>query len=87
MADATRQHCSAPLPACRTPFDPIVHDRQRFDRLWGDRVIRSGNLSVEAGELRSTIGSVDGRAPTEARFREELGAELARMRELLGLVG
>jgi uncharacterized protein YcaQ len=96
-----------------TPFDPIVHDRQRFERLWGwryrfeaytpparrrlgyyalpllwgDRVIGWGNLSVEAGELRSTFGYVDGRAPAEAGFQQELDAELARMREFLGLAG
>ena len=96
-----------------TPFDPVVHDRQRFERLWGwryrfeaytppsrrqlgyyalpllwgDRVIGWGNLSVEGRELRSTFGYVDGRAPAEARFQEELGAELARMRVFLGLVG
>jgi uncharacterized protein YcaQ len=95
-----------------TPFDPIVHDRRRFERLWGwryrfeaytppsrrqlgyyalpllwsDRVIGWGNLSVEAGELRSEIGYVDGRAPPQARFQEELAAELVLFRAFLGLV-
>jgi hypothetical protein len=95
-----------------TPFDPIVHDRRRFERLWGwryrfeaytppprrqlgyyalpllwgDRVIGWGNLSVEAGALRSEIGYVDGRAPPEARFQEELAAELVLIRAFLGLV-
>lgn len=94
-----------------TPFDPIVHDRLRFERfwgwryrfeaytppskrklgyyalplLWGDRVVGWGNLSVADGTLRSEFGYVEGRAPAEAGFQEELGAELERMRVFLGL--
>ena len=96
-----------------TPFDPIVHDRQRFERLWGwryrfeaytppakralgyyalpllwgDQVIGWGNLSIDRGELRHSFGYVAGRAPAEARFREELAAELERMRVFLGIAG
>ncbi len=96
-----------------TPFDPIVHDRLRFERfwgwryrfeaytppskrrlgyyalpvLWGDRVVGWGNLSVANGILRSDFGYVGGRAPTEADFHDELGAELQRMRAFLGLPG
>jgi uncharacterized protein len=94
-----------------TPFDPIVHDRHRFEQLWGwryrfeaytppsrrrlgyyalpllwgDQVIGWGNLSAASGGLRSEIGYVDGRAPAEQRFQDELAAELVRMQVFLGL--
>ena len=93
-----------------TPFDPVVHDRHRFELLWGwvyrfeaytpaprrtrgyyalpllwrDRVIGWANLSVKNGDLQSEIGHV-GPAPRARAFRRELGAELDRIREFLGL--
>ena len=94
-----------------TPFDPVVHDRQRFERFWGwgyrfeaytpaskrrlgyyalpllwrDQVIGWVNVSIEKGELRHSVGYVAGRAPAGSDFARELDAELARMREFLGL--
>jgi hypothetical protein len=93
------------------PFDPIVRDRDRFERLWGwvyrfeaytpapkrklgyyalpllwrDRVIGWGNLAVKNGALTSELGYVDGHPPQDPAFQRELEAELARMREFLGL--
>jgi uncharacterized protein YcaQ len=94
-----------------TPFDPIVHDRRRFEIFWGwryrfeaytpapkrqfgyyalpllwhDRIIGWGNLSVESGTLRSSFGYCDGSEPRDSEFRQELAAELERMRLFLGL--
>jgi hypothetical protein len=88
-----------------------VHDRQRFERLWGwryrfeaytppakrklgyyalpllwrDQVVRWANASVEAGQLKVACGYVDGRAPAEAGFTDELDSELERLRTFLGL--
>src|SRR5258705_995318 len=93
------------------PFDPVVHDRRRFELLWGwvyrfeaytpapkrklgyyampllwrDSVIGWGNLSVENGELKSDFGYVASQPPDDRAFKRELEAELARMREFLGL--
>ncbi|MCD9028815.1 winged helix DNA-binding domain-containing protein [Luteimonas sp. BDR2-5] len=53
--------------------------------LWGERVIGWGNLSVVGGALTHAFGYVDGRPPRDARFRDGLDAELARMRTFLGL--
>ncbi|GAB3359289.1 DNA glycosylase AlkZ-like family protein [Lysobacter tyrosinilyticus] len=53
--------------------------------LWGDRVIGWSNLSVADGTLVSDFGYIDGRAPRVATFRAALDAELARVREFLGL--
>jgi uncharacterized protein YcaQ len=94
-----------------TPFDPIVHDRGRFELLWGwvyrfeaytpapkrklgyyalpllwrDRVIGWGNVSVENGRLKSELGYVESRPPSDRAFKRELDAELDRMRAFLGL--
>ena len=43
-----------------------------------------GNLSVNGGALDADFGFVGGR-PTAREFKTELEAELARMREFLGL--
>lgn len=95
------------------PFDPVVHDRTRFEIFWGwvyrfeaytppakrklgyyalpilwrDRVIGWGNLAVKEGRLTSDFGYVGERAPRDRDFKRELAAELARMREFLGLEG
>jgi len=52
--------------------------------LWRDRVIGWGNLSVKNGELKSEVGYI--KSPQRDRaFKQELGAELGRMRAFLGL--
>ncbi|MET1162113.1 MAG: crosslink repair DNA glycosylase YcaQ family protein [Pseudoxanthomonas sp.] len=53
--------------------------------LWRERVVGWGNLSVVQGILRAQLHYVDGHAPQEAVFADELEAELGRMREFLGL--
>lgn len=53
--------------------------------LWRERVIGWGNLSVVAGMLQTQLQYVDGQAPRDAGFHEELEAELVRMREFLAL--
>lgn len=53
--------------------------------LWRDRVIGWANLTVTDGALESTFGYVSGRAPRERLFKEELAAELARVRTFLAL--
>jgi uncharacterized protein len=94
-----------------TPFDPIVHDRRRFEIFWGwpyrfeaytpapkrklgyyalpllwrDRVVGWGNLSVEAGSLRSEFGYAGGAEPGDPAFQRQLMAELERMRVFLGI--
>ena len=55
--------------------------------LWQDRVIGWGNLSVASGALNAQLHYVDGRAPSDAVFAEELEAELGRMRVFLGVGG
>ena len=52
--------------------------------LWRDRVIGWGNLSVVEGELRSTLGYVDGCGPRDVAFRTALEAELNRIKAFLG---
>ena len=53
--------------------------------LWRERVIGWGNLSVVAGVLQAQLQYVEGEAPHEVAFHEELEAELARMRVFLAL--
>ena len=53
--------------------------------LWRDRVIGWGNLSVTAGVLQAQLQYVQGQAPREAVFHQQLEAELARMRAFLAL--
>lgn len=95
------------------PFDPVVHDRARFEIFWGwsyrfeaytpppkrklgyyalpllwrDRVIGWGNLAVKNGGLTSDLGYVAGKAPRDRVFKQELEAELERMRLFLGVKG
>jgi uncharacterized protein len=92
------------------PFDPVVHDRARFEILWGwvyrfeaytpvpkrklgyyalpllwrDRVIGWGNLAIQNGKLTAGFGYVAGQPPRDRRFKQELEAELERMRIFLG---
>lgn len=55
--------------------------------LHGEHVIGWGNLSLANGRLVHQLGYAAGKAPRDARFREEGAAELARMRAFLGLSG
>ena len=50
--------------------------------LWRDRMVGWANLSMRDGTLEADIGYVN-RRPADARFSDELDAELARMREFL----
>ncbi|MBC7954450.1 MAG: GNAT family N-acetyltransferase, partial [Cytophagales bacterium] len=52
--------------------------------LWGDRVIGWGNVSVADGRVKHQLGFA-GKAPREARYRDEFAAELERMQVFLGL--
>jgi uncharacterized protein YcaQ len=53
--------------------------------LWRDHVIGWGNLAVRDGALQSDFGYVES-APRGRAFKQELEAELDRMRTFLGLV-
>jgi len=53
--------------------------------LWRDQVIGWGNISAVDGVLKSTLGYVDGDEPRDPAFRDNLEAELERMRLFLGL--
>jgi hypothetical protein len=90
------------------PFDPVVWDRWRFERLWGwtyrfeaytppakrvrgyyaqpllwrDHVIGWGNLSVNDGALKADFGYIKS-TPRDPVFRQELQAELERLRIFL----
>jgi uncharacterized protein YcaQ len=92
------------------PFDPVVHDRARFEILWGwiyrfeaytpapkrklgyyalpllwhDRVIGWGNLAVQNEKLTAEFGYAAGKQPRDRAFKQELEAELERMRIFLG---
>jgi uncharacterized protein YcaQ len=52
--------------------------------LWRDRIVGWANLSVVEGELRAELGFIESE-PRDAGFRPELEAELARIRDFLGL--
>ncbi|MDP9004578.1 MAG: winged helix DNA-binding domain-containing protein [Verrucomicrobiota bacterium] len=92
------------------PFDPVVHDRKRFELLWDwsyrfeaytpvpkrklgyyalpllwrDRIIGWGNLAMKNRNLTSDLGYVAGKPPRDSVFKQELEAELERMRVFLG---
>ncbi len=53
--------------------------------LWGDQVIGWGNLSLADGKLKHQLAYAAGKAPRDARYRDECAAELVRMRAFLGL--
>ncbi len=53
--------------------------------LWCDRVVGWGNLSVESGSLKASVGYVSGRKPAARAFRGALEAELQRFRHFLRL--
>jgi hypothetical protein len=51
--------------------------------MWRDQVVGWGNLSVEAGELRSEFGYVAAKPPRERSFARALEAEVDRLRTFL----
>ncbi len=61
------------------PFDPVVHDRTRFELMWG-----WANLAVKNGTLTTDLGYAAGQPPPDRAFKHELDAELERMRLFLG---
>lgn len=67
-----------------TPIKKRVRGYYSLPLLYGDRVIGWGNLSVNGNTLDADFGFVGGR-PTAREFRPALEAELASMREFLGL--
>jgi len=52
--------------------------------VWRDRVIGWGNLAVKDGELQCDFGYIAS-PPRERAFRREVEAEIARVREFVGL--
>jgi uncharacterized protein YcaQ len=67
-----------------TPIKKRVRGYYALPLLYRDRVVGWGNLSVRGDALDADFGFVGGR-PTAREFKAELDAELARMREFLGL--
>ena len=51
--------------------------------LWGDTMPGWANLRLEGGQLRHTLGFVDGRAPRDPAFHRALEEELARFEVFL----
>jgi len=51
--------------------------------LWRDRVVGWANVSLRDGQLDASFGYVAARPPRDRAFRNELDAELARMRGFL----
>ena len=68
-----------------TPAPKRVRGYYALPLLWRDRVIGWGNLTLRDGVLDAGFGYVAGKAPREAAFRHALDAELASMRDFLGL--
>jgi uncharacterized protein len=69
-----------------TPAPKRVRGYYALPLLWRDQVIGWGNVSVADGHLKTELGYVSGKAPRDAIFKRELGAELERMRVFLKLV-
>lgn len=55
--------------------------------LWHEQVIGWANATVVGGALSCSFGHVAGRPPRDRAYRDALEAELARLREFLGLDG
>jgi uncharacterized protein len=68
-----------------TPAPKRVRGYYALPLLWRDEVIGWGNLTVVEGRLKTDLGYVAGKAPRDADFKRELGAELGRMRLFLKL--
>jgi uncharacterized protein len=67
-----------------TPPSKRVRGYYALPLLWRDRVIGWGNLSVVNGALKADLGYVESE-PHDAAFKQELEAELERVRSFLGL--
>ena len=81
------------------PFDPVVHDRARFERLWGwvyrfeaytpahkrQRGYYALPLLWRDRVIGWGFGYVESRAPRDRAFTRELEAELDRMRIFLSI--
>ena len=65
--------------------EDLENDNTVLPMLWKDHVIGWANLKVTNGTLRSEIGYTGSRAPRDRAFKQELEAELDRMRMFLGL--
>ena len=68
-----------------TPAPKRLRGYYALPLLWRDQVIGWGNLAVVDGCLKTDIGYVAGKAPRDAAFKRELGAELERMQLFLKL--
>ncbi len=68
-----------------TPAPKRVRGYYALPLLWRDEVIGWGNLTVVDGRLKTELGYVAGKAPRDATFKHELGAELERMQLFLKL--
>lgn len=67
-----------------TPAVKRVRGYYALPMLWRDRVIGWGNLAVKDGELMAEFGYVEAQ-PRDRVFKQELEAELERMKTFLGL--
>jgi uncharacterized protein len=68
-----------------TPAPKRVRGYYALPLLWRDQVIGWGNVSVADGRLKTALGYATGKAPRDAAFKQELAAELERMRVFLKL--
>jgi uncharacterized protein YcaQ len=68
-----------------TPPAKRVRGYYALPLLWRDRVIGWGNLSVVNGELKAELGFVESKAARDPVFKQELEAELERVRKFLSL--
>ena len=68
-----------------TPAPKRVRGYYALPLLWRVQVIGWGNVSVANGRMQADLGYVAGTAPREAAFDQALKAELARLRDFLGL--
>ena len=69
-----------------TPAPKRVRGYYALPLLWRDQVIGWGNVSVANGHMQADLGYVAGAAPREAAFDQALQAELARLRDFLGVL-
>lgn len=68
-----------------TPPARRVRGYYALPLLWRDRVIGWGNLAVKDGHLHCEFGYVDSRPPQDSGFKQELEAEVERMKSFLRL--
>jgi uncharacterized protein YcaQ len=68
-----------------TPAPKRVRGYYALPLLWHEQVIGWGNVSVAEGQMHAELGYVAGAPPSDAAFYPALEAELAHMRDFLGL--